>query len=379
MNRHVLAALCALSLAVFAAAPAAAQSYTVNDALCVNATSPSVSAKDCGLAPGSAAAKNTGTSVNDPGTGKLEALLPVQAIAGTSHSFVAADLQMKTRRSNSGTAMTDTLPPSTTTGLINGARVNIANADATAADTVSAGAGTSISSSCATLAAGRDELFVYDLPTTTWRGDANSCSAVLGPATSTANDIATYADTSGKSLADTGLSALLDLVFGTTQGGVLYRGASSWSALAPGTSGQVLETQGTSANPQWAGAPQQFMSNCSTLSTSATVKYCPLNFGAAASSAGSTNGVYTIEAGTIRAILVTLSAAPANSDTVTFTVYINGAASAATCTVATGSTFCTASGLSVAVTAGEVLYIVDAPSGTVAAATGYISTYETVP
>jgi hypothetical protein len=51
MNRHVLAALCALSLAGFAAAPAAAQSYTIGDGLCVNATTPSVSAKDCNLVP----------------------------------------------------------------------------------------------------------------------------------------------------------------------------------------------------------------------------------------------------------------------------------------------------------------------------------------
>jgi hypothetical protein len=38
----------------------------------------------------------------------------------------------------------------------------------------------------------------------------------------------------------------------SAQGTILYRGASSWSALAPGTSGQILQTQGASANPQWA-------------------------------------------------------------------------------------------------------------------------------
>jgi hypothetical protein len=37
----------------------------------------------------------------------------------------------------------------------------------------------------------------------------------------------------------------------SAQGTILYRGASSWSALAPGTSGQILQTQGASANPQW--------------------------------------------------------------------------------------------------------------------------------
>jgi hypothetical protein len=35
---------------------------------------------------------------------------------------------------------------------------------------------------------------------------------------------------------------------------VLYRGASAWSVLAPGTSGQILQTGGTSANPSWTNA-----------------------------------------------------------------------------------------------------------------------------
>lgn len=37
----------------------------------------------------------------------------------------------------------------------------------------------------------------------------------------------------------------------TTQGSVLYRGASSWAALAPGTAGQVFSTNGAGANPAW--------------------------------------------------------------------------------------------------------------------------------
>ncbi len=48
-----------------------------------------------------------------------------------------------------------------------------------------------------------------------------------------------------------GASALLDTL-GSTQGDVLYRGASAWTVLAPGTSGQVLTTQGAAANPHWA-------------------------------------------------------------------------------------------------------------------------------
>lgn len=43
---------------------------------------------------------------------------------------------------------------------------------------------------------------------------------------------------------------------GSTQGDVLYRGATAWSVLGPGTSGYVLTTGGAGANPAWAaGAP----------------------------------------------------------------------------------------------------------------------------
>lgn len=49
---------------------------------------------------------------------------------------------------------------------------------------------------------------------------------------------------------DNSISSVLDFI-GGTQGDILYRGASSWSVLAPGTSGQFLKTQGAAANPTW--------------------------------------------------------------------------------------------------------------------------------
>jgi hypothetical protein len=48
------------------------------------------------------------------------------------------------------------------------------------------------------------------------------------------------------------LTATIDAAIGATQGAILYRGASVWSALGPGTSGQFLKTQGAAANPVWA-------------------------------------------------------------------------------------------------------------------------------
>ena len=53
---------------------------------------------------------------------------------------------------------------------------------------------------------------------------------------------------------DLTVTQVLDLTSGTNasvQGTVLYRGASTWDALAPGVSGQLLQTQGVSANPIW--------------------------------------------------------------------------------------------------------------------------------
>ena len=47
------------------------------------------------------------------------------------------------------------------------------------------------------------------------------------------------------------LTAVLDAIMSNSRGSILYRGASAWSALSPGTSGQVLQTGGSSADPSW--------------------------------------------------------------------------------------------------------------------------------
>lgn len=50
------------------------------------------------------------------------------------------------------------------------------------------------------------------------------------------------------------LSEVLDFVGSAAQGDILYRGSTGWVRLAAGTSGRFLQTQGASANPQWADA-----------------------------------------------------------------------------------------------------------------------------
>lgn len=77
-------------------------------------------------------------------------------------------------------------------------------------------------------------------------------NAMLAPApayTLKANLLASAA-----SPADVGLSALIDAVFGPTRGALLYRSASGWGLLPPGTAGQFLGTGGTGADPSW-GTP----------------------------------------------------------------------------------------------------------------------------
>lgn len=62
-----------------------------------------------------------------------------------------------------------------------------------------------------------------------------------------------FANISGMTATPTGVgvSALIDSALGNTQGSILYRSGSAWTVLAPGTNGQVLQTQGVSANPLW--------------------------------------------------------------------------------------------------------------------------------
>ncbi len=62
------------------------------------------------------------------------------------------------------------------------------------------------------------------------------------------------ANISGSSAVPTAatLTAIIDNIIGTTQGAILYRGASAWAKLDPGTNGHFLKTNGAAANPAWA-------------------------------------------------------------------------------------------------------------------------------
>jgi len=90
-------------------------------------------------------------------------------------------------------------------------------------------------------------------------------SATLSQLPSISNN-SVLGNNSGGTAVPSTLSAtnVLDFI-GTTQGQILYRNASAWVALAPGTSGQVLATGGAAANPAW-----QTVSGTGTVTSVAT-------------------------------------------------------------------------------------------------------------
>lgn len=48
------------------------------------------------------------------------------------------------------------------------------------------------------------------------------------------------------------LTAIIDACIGGVQGNILYRNGTVWTVLAPGVSGQLLQTQGAGSDPLWA-------------------------------------------------------------------------------------------------------------------------------
>lgn len=91
-----------------------------------------------------------------------------------------------------------------------------------------------------------------------------------------------------------GLSSLLDNVFtASAQGTLLYRGASNWVALAPGTNGQFLTSGGAAANVSWTtgggGGVTGFTTALNTAAPNATN-----NVSSITASGGTTNQYFAI-------------------------------------------------------------------------------------
>ena len=135
-------------------------------------------------------------------------------------------------------------------------------------------------------------------------GGTITTTGTIGLANISAGTI--LANATGGSTTPTGTTPTLVLdIIGSTEGSVLYRGASAWLALSPGTNGQVLQTQGAGATPQWANAGSVSSITCNggltggTITTSGT---CAVDIATATNfKAGTANkildaaGVFTTE------------------------------------------------------------------------------------
>jgi hypothetical protein len=103
-------------------------------------------------------------------------------------------------------------------------------------------------------------------------------TAVANSELAAAADGTIKSNISGASAApsDNTITAVLDKQFGTTQGSVIYRDASAWSALGPGASGNFLKTQGAGLNPTWdsipGGGDLLSTNNLSDLASAATAR-----------------------------------------------------------------------------------------------------------
>lgn len=73
------------------------------------------------------------------------------------------------------------------------------------------------------------------------------------------------------------LSEVLDFIGSAAQGDILYRGSSTWTRLGAGTNLQFLQTQGVSANPQYAFSGLTLL-NSGTVSAVATLDIVLTNY-----------------------------------------------------------------------------------------------------
>lgn len=242
-----------------------------------------------------------GTSVANPGTGTLEALFPIQTTTGASKTFATADLFFETRRSNSGSAMTDTFPASTAIGIMNGTRITVTNFDASASDTITAGAGTTINGgSTDVVGPGRAIQYAYDLANTTWRRTLNTGSALL----------------SSNNLSDVGTKATAQinlLPTPTRAGDIMYWNGTAWVTV-PGNNGAgTLYLQETNSGVPSFTAPSG--SGTVNVGTTNNLAYYASSTNAVSSLATANNGVLVTNGSGVPSIGSTIPTAVQNNIT----------------------------------------------------------------
>ena len=167
--------------------------------------------------------------------------IPTTALSGTVTNAQLANSAITiagTSTSLGGSISQDTITGLSATGLI---KRTAANTLAIATSGTDYGLGSVTSFSAGTL----NPLFTTSVATST-----TTPALTFSLSNAAANTILGNNTSSTGAPAYNTISSYLD-TFSSTQGAVLYRGASTWAGLAVGTSGQVLTSGGAAANPSW--------------------------------------------------------------------------------------------------------------------------------
>jgi hypothetical protein len=163
-----------------------------------------------------------------------------------------------------GTYPNPTLAATTVTAASYGDGTHVGQFTVNAAGRLTAAASVAITGAAPSGAAGGALAGTYPNPTLAAQADSTILANVSG----------------GSAAAAAGtLTAILDHILGSTRGMTLYRGASAWAALAAGTQGQFLQTQGTGADPLWVSAPYApsgFFSGMPTAAASKVIMSVPI-------------------------------------------------------------------------------------------------------
>lgn len=163
---------------------------------------------------GTSSTKNIGNTVLDPGTGKLEYAWPIAAaVTGANKTYASTDRGYVFLRSNSGSAMSDTLPALTNTTADIGWMIAIHNEGTTTTEilTMNASGGALFRSNSGGTAAtspinyGCRQMFVWS--GTQWTLETGNANLLRRSGAIVAGNFPQFLDTVGNVVTDSGMSA----------------------------------------------------------------------------------------------------------------------------------------------------------------------------